>query len=95
MMASVTGISVFFMICGVPMVWNSLRQLLMSYTFAVLQNTQSSGTGVVFNYEYYIVNFMLTLNNCVNFYMYLFSGSTWRKGFFEYCKMKLFTKKRK
>ena len=84
MMASVIGISIFFMLCGAPMLWNTLRQLLMKYSFTLLQDAQESGIGAVFNYEYYIVNFVVTINNSVNFYMYLLSGSTWRKGFVKY-----------
>ena len=88
-MASVISISFFFMVCGVPMLWNSLRQLLMSYNLGDLQSTQYGGAGVVFNYEFYIVNFVLSLNNCVNFFVYLLSGSSWRKLFFGHIKNRL------
>ena len=88
-MASVISISVFFMVCGVPMLWNSLRQLQMNYNLGDLQSTHSGGAGVVFNYEFYIVNFVLSLNNCVNFFVYLLSGSTWRQLFFAYIKDRL------
>ena len=84
MMASTLGISIFFTVCGAPMLWNTLRQLLMRYSFKLLQEAQESGIGAVFNYEYYIVNYVITINNSVNFYMYLLSGSTWRKGFIKY-----------
>ena len=88
-MASVVGISLLFMVCGVPILWNKFRQLLMKYSYHVVQMTQKSGTGTIFNYEYYIVNFVLTFNNCVNFYVYMLCGSTWRKGFVKYIKGKL------
>ena len=80
-MASVIGVSVLFMVCGTPMLWNQLRQLTMKYSYSVMQDTQESGSGAVFNYEWYIVNFVLTFNNCINFYVYLLSGSTWRRDF--------------
>ena len=93
MMASVIGISILFMVCRAPMLWNTQRQLLMTYSFTLLQNAQESSIRAVFNYEYYIVNFVVTINNSVNFNMYILSGSTWRKGFAKYvvssiCKRK-------
>ena len=84
MIASTIGISIFFMVCGAPVLWNTLRQLFMRYSYTLLQNAKESGVGAVFNYEYYIVNFVLTINNSVNFFLYLMSGSTWRDGFIKY-----------
>ena len=92
-MASVIGISLFFMVCVIPMLWNTLRQLLMKYSFTLLRNAQESGSGAVFNYEHYIVNFVITINNSVNFYLYLLSGSTWRKGFVKYVASIILKKK--
>ena len=67
-----------FLCCCTPMLWNSMRQLLMKYD---VNASKSAGARVVYNFEYYIVNFVLAFNNCINFYVYMMSGSSWRRAF--------------
>ena len=83
---SVIGISLVFMVCGTPMLWNKMRQLAMSYSYQLLLDAQESGAGEIYNYEYYIVNFVLSFNNCINFIVYLMTGSTWRKQFLQFIR---------
>ena len=78
---SVVGVSVSFICLCSPFVWNVLRQLSMKYNSKVVNDARRSGSGEVFNYEYHIVVFILSINNCINFYIYLLSSSTWRKIF--------------
>ena len=86
LLGSVIGISLIFMVCGTPMLWNKMRQLAMNYSYQLLLDAQQSGAGEIYNYEYYIVNFAISFNNCINFIVYLMTGSTWRKKFFKFIK---------
>ena len=77
----VFGISVSFICLSAPFVWNVLRQLSMNYSSRIILQAKDSGAGVIFNYEYHIVVFILSINNCVNFYIYVLCGKSWRKKF--------------
>ena len=81
MIVLVVCISASFICLCAPFVWNVLRQLSMKYDDGVLLQARSSGAGEFFNYEYHIVVFVLSINNCINLYIYLLSGSTWRREF--------------
>ena len=80
---TVLGISVSFVCLCAPLLWNVLRQLLMNYNSGMVLQARGSGEGNLFNYEYHIVVFVLCINNCLNFYIYMLSGATWRKKFIE------------
>ena len=61
----------------------------MQYDVNALLSAQKTGAGVLYNYEYHIVNYVLAFNNCINFYLYFISGSSWRRAFIVYVKEKM------
>ena len=89
LITSVVGISASFVILCSPYVWNVFRQLFMNYNVRVMLQARDSGAGEFFNYEYHIAIFILSLNNSVNFFVYILSGTTWRKLFIKSIKAKL------
>ena len=84
LIVSVIRISVIFICFCSPFVWNVFRQLFMTYNSKVVDEARELGLGAFFNFEYHIVVFVLSANNCVNFFVYLISGATWRKIFVSY-----------
>ena len=84
MIISVIRISVIFICLCSPFVWNVFRQLFMTYNSKAVNEARHSGLGAFFNYEYHIVVFVLSANNCVNFFIYLINGATWRKIFLSF-----------
>ena len=83
MVISVVAISVSFICFSAPLVWNVLRQLFYLNNVNAIIQARESGAGALFNYEHHLVIFVLSINNCINFYVYLISGSTWRKIFYS------------
>ena len=89
LITSVVGISAAFIMFCSPYVWNVFRQLFMNYNVDVMLRARDSGAGEFFNFEYHIVIFILSMNNCTNFFIYLLSGPTWRKEFMQSIKANL------
>ena len=58
----------------------------MKYDAEMVTEARDSGAGALFNYERHIALFVLSVNNCINFYIYLMSGSTWRAIFVSYLR---------
>ena len=86
LLISVVSISVSFLCLSSPFVWNTFRQLTMNYNPKLVTEARNSAMGALFNYEHHIVLFILSINNCINFYIYLLSGSTWRTIFLDYLR---------
>ena len=81
MVVTVFAISASCICFSVPFVWNVVRQLVVKYNSKMILEARGSGAGSFFNYEYHIAVFLLSINNCINLYIYLLSGATWRKKF--------------
>ena len=77
------AVSTLFLALSAPHVWNSLRQLYSEYDFGDIRESLERGTGPFYNLESYTASFILYINNCINFYVYILSGKTLRTEFLK------------